>query len=145
MAIYGCGANYNGQDMSLDFIENECVCVGYENEEAPAIYEILRRAKIGDIVYLKSFSPKGSLLTIKAIGIFDYMDREINSESLIEYPNKLGHGRKVKWLVLNEQIKISLSPQDYTYNVYSNTLYEEYSERIAEEILEVLYSHFEKG
>lgn len=139
MAIYGCGATYNGEDMSSSFIEEGCICVGYTNTQAPAIFEILRRAKIGDIIYLKSFTPRGSQLKIKAVGIFDCVEEENNLNSLIEYPN-LGFGRKVKWFTPSEPVVISLSEREFTYNVYNNTLYEEYSETIMQDVLRILFS-----
>lgn len=56
MAVYGVGAYYN-EDVTKDFIDGECFCIGYDKNDATTLYEMLRRAKIGDIVYINHFLP----------------------------------------------------------------------------------------
>lgn len=71
MAVFGAGT-YFDFDVTKDFLEEGCFCIGYEKGDAIALFEMLRRVKIGDIVYLKSFSmgKKGEsgMVFIKAIG-----------------------------------------------------------------------------
>lgn len=55
MAVYGVGAYYD-EDVTKDFINNNCFCIGYGKSDATTLYEMLRRAKIGDIIYKIIFS-----------------------------------------------------------------------------------------
>lgn len=142
MAVFGAGAYYN-VDVTKDFIEQECFCIGYEKKDASALYEMLRRVKIGDIVYLKSFNigRKGGSgkIFIKAIGFVVGQ----NIESLkFNDGSSMGYGRKVKWIKdfsdRDDWIEIELNSQERVNNVYGNTLYEEYSARIIEDVINLL-------
>ncbi|MDX2306172.1 MAG: hypothetical protein NW226_25410 [Microscillaceae bacterium] len=53
MAIFGIGATYD-RDVANEFISNQVVCVGWSETDAPALHEMLRTFKVGDIVYIKS-------------------------------------------------------------------------------------------
>jgi hypothetical protein len=91
--FYGIGAAYSSgtEDYTSTFINKGIACIGWDSKDAPAFHEILRQINIGDIVFLKSFSPKAGLY-IKAIGLV--------SSSKILQPNEteyLGYAREVAW------------------------------------------------
>lgn len=139
MAVYGIGAYYDDTDVSCHFIDKECACIGYDESDASSLYEMLRRIKKGDIIYLKSYSIKGSVVVIKAIGYV--IGRDIEK---FYFPNntRMGLGRKVLWKRVYESnpewIKVALPQEDLKNNVYNNTLYEEYSDTILNKVLGLL-------
>jgi len=137
MSVFGVGAYYD-EDVTKDFIEKKCFCIGYEKNVATTLYEMLRRAKIGDIVYIKSFSPRAKdKITVKAIGFIT--GRNIR-EFYFKNGNSMGYGRYVKWVrdFSDYWKEIKLSKNDSVNNVYNNTMYEEYSSRIIKEILNLI-------
>lgn len=128
MAIYGIGAFYGTNDVSQDFIDNEVSCIGWTNEEAPSLYNIMRQIKVGDIVYIKSFNPKSGLF-IKAVGIVT--DNNIQDMKAIG----LGHGIKTRWLWTGSKNIVELHDK---YNVKNNTLYEEYDVQIQRLVIDLM-------
>lgn len=137
MSVYGVGAYYD-QDVTKDFIKMRCFCIGYKKSDATTLYEMLRRAKLGDIVYIKSTTPKAkNTLYIKAIGFI--IGRNI-TDYKFEDGTDMGYGREVKWIKdFSESFKeIPLNDEDRVNNVYSNTMYEEYSKGIIQNIIELL-------
>lgn len=137
MAIYGIGAYYD-VDVTKDFLKNNCLCIGYGKGQATSLYEMLSRAKIGDIIYIKSFTPRNKdVLYVKAIGILTGSNIE---EFYYDNMNSMGYGREVKWLkdFSNQFATINLSAEDKVNNVYSNTMYEEYSVSIFKQLLNLL-------
>ncbi len=143
MAVFGAGAYYD-EDVTMDFIERKCFCIGHEKEDASALYEMLRRIKIGDIVYLKSFNhgKKGESgkLFIKAIGFV--VGQGIKSFTFPKSDDDMGYGREVMWVkkYVNREdwIEIELEPEERVNNVYANTLYEEYSARIIKKMIKLI-------
>lgn len=142
MAVFGAGAYYD-VDVTKDFLEEECFCIGYEKEDASALYEMLRRVKIGDVVYLKSFNmgKKGESgkIFIKAIGFV--VGQGIKSFTFSN-GNDMGYGRKVKWIKdfsnREDWFELELNSEERINNVYANTLYEEYSARIIKNLINLL-------
>jgi len=142
MAVFGAGAYYD-VDVTKDFLEEECFCIGYEKEDASALYEMLRRVKIGDVVYLKSFNmgKKGESgkIFIKAIGFV--VGQGIKSFTFSN-GNDMGYGRKVKWIKdfsnREDWFELELNSEERINNVYANTLYEEYSARIIKNLIILL-------
>lgn len=113
MAIYGIGAHYSGTDMTQDFVNHACACIGWNITQSPALHNYISSLKIGDIMYIKSFPPSIGLI-VKAVGI-------VTDNQAQNFTN-LGYGIKVKWIWEgNETIGFSDK-----YNVHSNTLYEEF-------------------
>ncbi|WHY48810.1 hypothetical protein [Lysinibacillus pakistanensis] len=56
----------------------------------------------------------------------------------IEEKSDLGLGITVKWLWKNEEkVRVSLTEEMYKYNVYNNTLYEEYFHIVQRKVLEL--------
>ncbi len=137
MAVYGVGAYY-GWDVTKEFIDKKCFCIGYNKSDATTLYEMLRRAKIGDIVYIKSFSPSANeKITIKAVGFI--IGRNIK-EFYFNDGQSMGYGREVRWVKDFSDCwqEIKLTKEDSVNNVYSNTMYEEYSSRIIKVILDMI-------
>lgn len=138
MAVYGIGACYDKEDVTKYFVDGNCACVGYSEGDAPSLYEMFRRVKIGDIIYIKSYTPIGTL-SIKAIGYV--IGKDIEDK---KFPNNesMGGGRDVIWkqkfIDKSEWIKVDLEAKERKNNVYSNTLYEEYSERIIKMLIDLL-------
>ena len=94
MAVFGIGA-YFDEDVSSDFITEECACIGYGKSEANSLYEMLRRIKKGDIIYIKSYSITGSIVLIKAIGYV--IGRNIKEFYFPNSKDSMGFGRKILW------------------------------------------------
>jgi hypothetical protein len=86
MAIYGVGAMYGGKyDMRDEFVKYKCACIGWEPDEAPPLYSMLRKVKVSDFVYIKSINIAAKELRIKAVGI-------IVDDTVKEYKKCKGHG-----------------------------------------------------
>jgi hypothetical protein len=129
--IFGIGAFYGGErDVSGDFIREGVACVGWDEQQAPPIYEILRHIRVGDIVYIKSH-PSGRLY-LKAVGIVE--------DATVQRHGDLGHGVRVRWLWHGEPVQVPYTPAERTYNVRSITLYEEVSPMVQREVLRLLFS-----
>jgi hypothetical protein len=128
MAIFGIGANYGGDDVSNEFINNTVACVGWDITDAPALHEILRFLKLGDIIYIKS-APIGQGIRVKGIGI-------VQDNTLKPIPN-LGTGVSVNWIWTGHE---NLGTIDDKYNVRNNTLYEEFNREVQERVLKLLFS-----
>lgn len=143
MAVYGIGANYKTEpreDMAKEFVDNNCACIGYRYEDAVSSHEMLKRAKIGDFIYIKSYSAKDNkTIIIKAIGVII----GINLEEKYSKDNctKLGYGRTVKWVkdFTDDWKRVELITSDIKNNVYNNTIYEEYSINIIDKILDLVF------
>jgi hypothetical protein len=131
MAIYGIGAYYDG-DVSRDFIEANLVGIGWENIDAADLHQLVKTMKVGDIVYLKSFSPSSPHLIVKAIGLI--VDDEIRTWN--DSNNLVSCGRNVRWLS-TRQIRIP-KPSEKN-NVRANSVYEEFHPRVQEAILNQIH------
>lgn len=123
MALWGIGAKWGNDDVSSEFLTNGIIRLGWSKNEAPDLYAMLDEIQVTDFVYIKSFVPNNRMLIIHAVGI---VKETVNTNESI----------KVFWLTdLKENpIKISLNDVKGKNNVYSNTLYKEYSYEIAETI-----------
>jgi hypothetical protein len=137
MGVYGVGAFYD-QDVTKDFLNASCFRIGYEKNDATTLYEMLRRVKLGDIVYIKSTTSRAkNNLYIKAIGFV--VGRKVENYQFAN-GNSMGYGREVKWVKdYSDDVRIiPLHDEDRVNNVYSNTMYEEYSKSIILQIIEWL-------
>ena len=129
MAIFGIGAYYR-KDVSSDFLSRGIACIGWSIEDAPTLHNILEQLRVGDIIYMKSNSPKVGLV-IKAVGI-------VTSNKLRGYKN-LGKGVKVRWL-WSGKLKLGKIPElNDKYNVRNNSIYEEFNIFIQTRILELFF------
>lgn len=133
MAVWGIGAYYKGDnsiDKTQDFINQGFACIGWEEKDAPALYQMIKSVKTGDIIYIKSFTPNQKQLYIKAVGIV--------TDNYKKHTD-LGYGVKVKWKKdFNKAVKLSVSSEMYRNNVFSNTLYEEYNENIISQLVDII-------
>lgn len=140
MAIYGIGSCFGASEEKLpEFIETGHAFVGWSKSEAPAIVRSFESIKVGDIIYVKSNSPRSGLY-IKAVGIVS--GRETHKDKI----NGLGWGRKVRWVwwsKLNpnheglEPIKLG-KINDGAGNMRTGTFYEEFGPSIQEKIIDLV-------
>ena len=138
MAVFGIGAYYDDKDVSDAFVIQKCACIG--KTEASSLYEMLRRIKKGDIIYIKSYSIQKNAVVIKAIGYV--IGRSIEEYYFPNTQESMGYGREVLWKRVYEEnedwIRVPLPQEDKKNNVYNNTLYEEYSDTVINKLLELL-------
>lgn len=131
MAIYGIGANYDGEDVSQTFIDDSIVATGWDSDLAPDLHEYFREINIGDIVYIKSCS-WSSDISVKAIGIV--IDNQIltpaGGHQLVEI------GRNVKWLYTD--FLVLDRPSNQKNNVRANTIYREFHPDIISSIMSIV-------
>jgi len=60
MAIYGIGACYTDTDVSGEFVNRGVACVGWAQEDAPAIHRLLEHIKTGDIISRRALPAEAS-------------------------------------------------------------------------------------
>ena len=125
MSIFGVGAFYD-EDVSEKFIEDSVICVGWGARDAPSLHNLLHSMKAGDVVYIKSFTPKAGL-TIKAIGL-------LRSGGVVKHA-ALGASRGVLWLWTGNE---KVGKLDDKLNVRSNTLYEEFNPVIQDMVVSLI-------
>lgn len=128
MAIYAVGANYNG-DVSDDFIANNIAGPGWSVSVAPELHQFIRSLKVGDIVYIKSFSPGSPDIIVKAIGVI--IDDQIVTTSQV-----VSAGRNIKWVVKDS---FRIPKPSEKLNVRLNTMYEEFHPAVQSQILAKLF------
>lgn len=133
MAVWGIGTFYKnpngqGEPVTNKFIQNNCACTGWEKEQAPTIHTLFNSIKINDVVYLKKFYIPRRRLTILAVGIVTDTFDKIDS---------LGYGVSVKWIKssIKNSNYIELSREEARYNVYRNTIYQEYCNRVLDKVI----------
>lgn len=127
MAIFGIGATYGNNDVSQNFIANNVACVGWNITEAPALHEILRCLKVGDIIYIKT-APIGQGIRVKAVGIV--------TDNSIQQIEDLGTGVSVRWIWSGYE---NIGVVDDKYNVRNNTLYEEFNKEVQTFVLNLIF------
>lgn len=127
MAIFGLGANYEGEDMTAAFLENGVACIGWSYDDAPSLHQIMRSIKVGDIVYLKSHPPSVGLI-VKAVGL-------VHDSAVVSSD----HGQacvRVNWRWQGPALTVGHIHD--AYNVRNNTLYEEWNPDVRNRILNLL-------
>ena len=137
MAVFGIGSMYGSTEEKLpEFKKHGCAFVGYKLAEAPFIHQMMKSIKIGDIIFVKSFSgPHG--LFIKGVGIvtsIDFIEDNLGG---------LGFGIPVKWFWIcdpdNDDDKIKIGKLgDKGDNMRGGTLYEEYNPEVKLRLIEIL-------
>lgn len=138
MAIYGIGYMWDKEEKLTDFLTNEYVQIGHELIDAQDAYNLLQNIKVGDIVYLKSFSHKvPGKIYVQGIGIV-YEDIMRNSfftgNNIQNCINSIGN-IKVKWISKKLlQIKYPYECGKLT-NFRSATIYEELLFSVQTEII----------
>ena len=133
MAVWGIGAYYKGSvpaDKTTEFLKEGYAYIGWDENEASALYRMFDSIKLGDIVYIKSFVPRTKQLHIKAIGIVvDTQKKESNS---------LGTGLHVQWKKDFAPFTMEITPQIFRNNVFNNTLFEEFNKEIICKLIDAL-------
>lgn len=126
MRFWGIGASGTDGNFEENFINRKSAYINWSEETAPTLYQMLRKIAYGDIVYIKSYTIRGNVITVKAIGI------------VIGECGEDCSSIKVKWFDTTRH-KISVAGEKN--NVYSNTLYEEFNNEIVSYLKErLLYS-----
>ena len=129
MAIYGIGAQYDGDDVSQEFIDNNLIGTGWTITDAPELHVYFATLKVGDILYIKA-AFGGADITVKAIGVItDNIILTSKHHHLTEI------GRNVRWL---NTTKFIISRPTEKNNVRSNTVYEEFHPTVQQEIIQRL-------
>ncbi|WP_369915940.1 hypothetical protein AB8810_06960 [Xanthomonas sp. NCPPB 3005] len=128
MAIYGIGA-YHDRDVSGDFIASGIAGPGWSATEAPELHQFVQSLKVGDIVYLKSFSPSSPDMFVKAIGV-------VADQHLVTTKPIVSAGRNIKWIVTQE---FRIPKPEERLNVRLNTMYEEFNPLVQKAIIDFLF------
>ncbi len=119
---------YGGhEDVTDIFVRDNIACIGWSYSDAPALHKMMANMKIGDIVYIKTHTPRQGL-TIKVIGIVT--DDKVT-------PVK-GAGKacvKVEWVWRGKE---HIGKVQDRYNVRYNTLYEEYTPDVQKKVIDLL-------
>ena len=127
MAIFGLGAYYDGKDVTDDFIGNGVACIGHTSVNAPSLHRLMDSIKVGDIIYLKSYTPSQGLV-IKAVGIV--LDHRVH-----KVPGLGNACLNVRWVWQGRRV---LGKIDDKYNVRSNTIYEEFNPKVENIVINLL-------
>jgi hypothetical protein len=127
MAIYGFGAMFGGDtDVSGEFLRQGMACVGWSEQDAPPLFDILRNISNGDLVFIKSFNPQVGL-TIKAVGVVT--DRTIRQYPVQGQPRQ---GVSVCWVWQGSD---PVGKIDDKYPVRSLTLFEEHTPSVQSRVI----------
>lgn len=128
MAIFAVGANYDGNDVSSQFIAHRMAGVGWDFESAPELHQLIASLKVGDIVYIKAFPPGSPDIFVKAIGFVadGILHNDLSSANLVAV------GRNIDWRV-TEEFQIPKPPE--RLNVRLNSAYEEFHPAVQAAIL----------
>lgn len=132
MAIYGFGAMFGGKtDVTDDFLRQGMACVGWSEQDAPPLFDMLRNIGNGDLVFIKSFNPQVGLI-IKAVGVV--ADRTIRQFPVQGHPR---HGITVRWVWQGHD---PVAKIDDKYPVRSVTLFQEHTPSVQARIIAHLLS-----
>jgi len=144
MAVFGIGAMWeNHRDVTPEFIDENKAEIGWTEREAPSLYRLLRTIVDGDIVYIKSFSPKAGL-RIKAVGIVDEVMSSVLS--CVEKDNAVEKKPQsriaVNWIWREQdEERCVLGKIKDKYNVRANTLYQEFNPSIIHKVVSLLLNN----
>lgn len=127
MTVWGIGAYNKEKKVSRlqEFLDNNCACIGWTEKQAPILYEVLKAVKKGDYIYIKSYYFPKKRLTIKAVG--KVKDSKITTKYFQLDSSK---GIEVEWFTDFQMEYVKLEKEEARYNVYQNTIYQEYNPRI---------------
>ena len=87
-------------------------------------------------MYIKSMSIATKELLIKAVGVVTDNNITFYKDTVGSY---LGNGVKVNWL-WNDEKRIKISDEMYRYNVFNNTLYEEFNSDIQKLVIKLAFN-----
>lgn len=142
MAIFGAGSNWDGTEVKQQFFEESKFVVGWNEAHSKDLYEAVSQLKVGDIIYLKSVSPRYIRhIEVKGLGIVtksfiqclqsgEFGDVDISDWNALFV--------KVHWIRKTKfTIEIPESEGKLT-NVRPATFYEEYLPHVQEKIIGAL-------
>ncbi len=122
VSVWGFGFHFSKIKSKLaDFFNNNFICVGYSKDDAPEFIEMMKEIKKGDIVYLKSWQIKGSVLHIKAIGV---VTNTFSDTNIYGGDNKI----EVDWKVTNIDETVVANTK---YRQRVTSIYKEYNTEIS--------------
>ena len=101
----------------------------WDNLVAPELHQFVNSLKVGDIVYIKSYSPRSNDIIVKAIGV-------VKDDGLVTNSSVVRAGRNIKWVVKNN---FRIPKPKEKNNVRSNTMYEEFHPEVQKVILDKLF------
>ena len=141
--MFGAGSMWGDDEKIEDFFNDSNFVLGWNYENAIDLYMLISSVKVGDILYIKSKSPRFSKITIKAIGIVT----ESLSYTLINAPKrcesvKEGGGLSigVKWVIKTPfEIVIEEFSGKLT-SIRTSSFYEEFLPSVQNTIIEHLTS-----
>ena len=119
--VWGFGFKFAGTDSKFDdFINDNFVCIGYKEDEAPEFIEMMKEIQVDDIIFLKTWRIRGSVLYIRAIGV---VTEEFTPENRYNTYNKIG----VKWLItdINQPKKCNTK-----YRQRVTSIFKEYNQEV---------------
>jgi hypothetical protein len=132
MAIYGIGAHYGKtHDVSGDFIKKKLAGVGWPAVESPELHQFIASLAVGDIIYIKSFSPTSKFIFVLAVGF-------VRDDEILDAKSTHGliqAGRNVVWKITE---RFSIPKPKERNNVRLNTLYQEFHPKVQAEIIKRL-------
>ena len=140
MIMYGGGwcydrrGKYSREEIYNELMREKVFFTDYAMDTSPKVMNLLRKAKKGDIIYLKSYHIRKQTLVIQAIGYFD--DDYSGDDKIGIIGGQKGYIRKVKWVkeLLKEPIRKKIS----SGRKYNTTLYEENNDEIISIIMHCL-------
>lgn len=140
MIMYGGGwcydrrGKYSREEIYNELMREKVFFTDYAMDTSPKVMNLLRKAKKGDIIYLKSYHIRKQTLVIQAIGYFD--DDYSGDDKIGIIGGQKGYIRKVKWVkeLLKEPIRKKIS----SGRKYNTTLYEENNDEIISIIMNCL-------
>ncbi len=140
MAIFGAGSKWNNDELKNDFFKDEKFTIGWNEKSAKDLYEAVSQLKVGDIIYLKSVSPRHIRnIEVKGIGIVTksfIQCLQSNEYGNIDISDWSSFFIKVKWLFQDNFKVIIPDEEGKLTNVRPATFYEEYLPYVQKEILD---------
>lgn len=139
MAIFGAGSTWGNDELKQRFFDEEKFILGWNEDSAKDLYEVVSHLKVGDIVYLKANSPGSRSIRVKGVGIVTKSVIQCKRDN--EYGNqKISDWNaffvKIKW-VCKEEFHIDIPDNEGRLtNVRAATFYEEYLPFVQNKILE---------
>ena len=139
MTIYGGGwfydrrGKYSRKQIYDELIEKGIFFTDYTPTFCPKVVDELSKAKVGDIIYLKSYIIKTKTVKIQAIGRFTdigFVKKTIGGQE--------GTARSVDWKVKEELLSDPISIKILSPTKHNTTFYEETNVEIIEKIMKRL-------
>lgn len=132
MAIFGIGAHYGKtDDKSGEFIKKKLAGIGWSSDDSPEHHQFIANLKVGDIIYIKSYSPTSKYIFVLAVGF-------VRDEIILDSKSSHGliqAGRNVVWKITE---RFSIPKPKEKNNVRLNTLYQEFHPKVQAEIIKRL-------